>query len=148
MKVAQENSGKTRKTSLLAVVILIMVLIVAFFAFSFYTKTFIFAEESKPITTEFTYPMEEITINLKDGEHYLKTKIALGYGLEKDQEVIKSKEIQLRDGIIRILRSKSMEEIMPVEKTDALKKEMKRQLNQCFDKEIITDVYITEFLIQ
>lgn len=143
----QVNREIGKKIWLLFIIILAVTLIIVFLAFSFYTKTFVFAEESRS-TTEFTYPMKEITINLKDGDRYLKTEIALGYGLEKDLKMIQVNELELRDTIIDILRNKSMKDIMPVEKTDALKDEIKKQLNQCFDQEIITDIYITEFLIQ
>lgn len=144
----QINREIRKKFSLLFIITLAVTLMIAFLAFSFYTKTFVFAEEPRPTTTEFTHPMEEITVNLKDGDHYLKTEIALGYGLEKDLTMIQDNELELRDTIIDILRNKSMKDIMPVEKTDALKDEIKKQLNQHFDQEIITDIYITEFLIQ
>lgn len=144
----QINREIGKKFSLLFIIILAVALMIAFLAFSFYTKTFVFAEESRPTTTEFTHPMKEITVNLKDGDHYLKTEIALGYGVEKDLTMIQDNELELRDTIIDILRNKSMKDIMPVEKTDTLKDEIKKQLNQCLEQEIITDVYITEFLIQ
>jgi len=89
-----------------------------------------------------------MVINLKDSSHYLKTELALGYGMEKDIKSIQGKEIQLRDNIITILRSKSREDILPVENTENLKEEIMNQLNDHFQEEVITDIYITEFLVQ
>ena len=125
-----------------------MILIVAFLVYCFLTKTLIFKEIERPSDTGFTYSMEELVINLKDDNRYLKTEIALGYGLKKDMNLIKQKETQLVDNIITILRSKTREDIMPVENTEDLKVEIKRQLNKQFEEEVITDIYITEFLIQ
>lgn len=125
-----------------------MILIVAFLVYCFLTKTFIFQEIERPSDTGFTYSMEELVINLKDDNRYLKTEIALGYGVKKDMNLIKQKETQLVDNIITILRSKTREDIMPVENTEGLKVEIKGQLNKQFEEEVITDIYITEFLIQ
>src|SRR5690554_6338166 len=125
-----------------------MILIIAFLVYCFLTKTLIFKEIERPSDTGFTYSMEELVINLKDDNRYLKTEIALGYGVKKDMNLIKQKETQLVDNIITILRSKTREDIMPVENTEDLKVEIKRQLNKQFEEEVITDIYITEFLIQ
>lgn len=145
---AAANETKKRKTWVLFIIIPLVTLLVAFLAFSFFTKTFVFAEEPRPVTTEFTYPMEQIIVNLKDGDHYLKTTIALGYGLEGDLQKIESKKIQLQDVIIDILRGKSSEDVIPVKKAEDLKGEIQDQTNQYFDEKIITDVFITEFLVQ
>lgn len=145
---APANETKKRKTWVLFIMIPLVTLLVAFLAFSFFTKTFVFAEEPRPVTTEFTYPMEEIIVNLKNGNHYLKTTIALGYGLEDDLQKIEGKKIQLQDAIIDILRGKSSKDVIPVEKAEGLKGEIQNQANQYFDEKIITDVFITEFLVQ
>ena len=129
-------------------IIILVVLIVAFLTYSFLTKSFIFREKTRPSDTGFTYAMEELVINLKEDNRYLKTKIVLGYGVKSDINIIQKKETQLIDNIIYILRSKSREDIMPVENTQDLKVEIKDQLNKQFEESIITDVYITEFLIQ
>lgn len=129
-------------------IIILVVLIVAFLTYSFLTKSFIFREKMRPSDTGFTYAMEGLVINLKEDNRYLKTKIVLGYGVKNDINIIQKKETQLIDNIIYILRSKSREDIMPVENTQDLKVEIKDQLNKQFEESIITDVYITEFLIQ
>lgn len=132
------------------IIIPLVTLVIGFFAFSFVTQTFVFAKKPRPITTEFTYPMDEMVINLKDGngKSYLKTTIVLGYGVKDDAQKIEEKKFQLCDSILMVLRNKKREEIIPVENTEPLKEEMKEKLNQHFNEQIITDVYITEFLIQ
>lgn len=139
---------KKKKKWIIFIIIPIIILIVAFLVYCFLTKIFIFQEKVRTNDTGFTYAMEELVINLKDDNRYLKTEIALGYGVKKDEDLIKQKETQLLDNIISILRSKSREDIMPVENTEGLKNEIKSRLNQQFEEKVITDIYITEFLIQ
>ena len=109
---------------------------------------FVFAEEERAAYTKYTYPLEEVIVNLKDGKHYLKASLALGYGLSDDVSLIKEKEVQIRDTILNILRSKDADEITPIEHTMRLKNEIKGKLNELFSQDIIMDVYITDFLIQ
>jgi flagellar FliL protein len=145
---AQEMKTKNKSTTALFVVVPLITLVIAFLAFSYFSKTFVFAEEPRSYTTNHTYSMEEIIVNLKGGERYLKIKIALGYNMEEDEEAIKQKEAQERDAILSVLRSKSAEDIMPIENADGLKTEIQDKLNQFFPEKIITDVFITDFLVQ
>lgn len=145
----EEVAKKSRmKIVLLIVLIIFMISIAVFLTYSYANESFIFKERVRPSDTGFTYAMQELVINLKGDNRYLKTKIALGYGVKNDIAFIQEKEMQLTDNIIHILRGKSREDIMPVENTQDLKKEIKEKLNTQFEEEIITDVYITEFLIQ
>lgn len=146
----QVKKKKNKKIWILFILVPMLSLVVGFFVFSFFTETFVFAEKPRPTTTEFTFPMDDLVINLKDskGNDYLKTKIVVGYALKEDVEKLEEKKFQLRDEIIKILRAKSKGDIMPVENTDELKVEIHTKLNQYFQEPIITDVFITEFLIQ
>ena len=139
---------KRKRIWVYIVLIPVLILLIAFLVYSFISKSFFFKEKPRPTDTGYTYSMEEMVINLKDSRHYLKTEIALGYGMEKDTKNVEAKEIQLRDNIITILRNKSREDILPVENTEGLKEEIIHQLNHHFEEEVITDIYITEFLIQ
>ena len=139
---------KKRKLWLYFLLTPVIILLIAFFVYSFMTKSFFFKEKPRPTDTGYTYSIEEMVINLKDSHHYLKTKLVLGYGMERDIKLIQGKEVQLRDNIIAILRSKSREDILPVENTEKLKVEILTQLNQHFEEDVITDIYITEFLVQ
>lgn len=145
---AQAVNEKRKRSRVLFIVIPLITFLVAFVIFSFFNKTYIFAEEQRTSTTSDTYSLEEIIVNLKDGSRYLKVKVALGYNLEGDLKTIMHQEIQIRDTILSIFRSKSAEEIMPIENTKSLKSEIQKQLNQLFSEEIVTDIYLTDFLVQ
>ena len=145
---AEEGKTKNKNTAVLFVAVPLITLAIAFLAFSYFSKTFVFAQEPRTYQTNHTYSMDEIIVNLKDEGRYLKVKIALGYDLAGDEEAIQMKEAQERDAILSVLRGKSAEEIMPIENTDSLKKEIQDKLNAFFPEKIITDVYVTDFLIQ
>ena len=141
---------KPIKKIVLAALVLALA-VVAFFAYSYITKTFVFKDDSgkEPVATQ-VYSLDEFVINLKDNNNnrYLKTKIALGYEKKKDVEILIEKQLQIRDAIIQTLRSKTADEIMEVEKTDELKQELMKDLNKVFGSELVLDIYIVDFLIQ
>ena len=99
---------------------------------------------------QLSYEVGQIVVNLSDTgvTRYLKTKIVLGYYDDKNNEKIEEKQHEIKDIVVRSLRSKTVSEISSVENTDKLKNELITKLNQIFDETIITDVYITDFMIQ
>ena|SRR5690554_3741588 len=144
------RSTRINKSSWLKYLIIIAIItfIFAFLIFSFVTKTLIFAEEHRTDETNYTYQMEEIIVNLKEGSRYLKVGIALGYNLQRDEEAIVQKEIQVRDAIITLFRNKSVDELMLPENEAKLKKDIEKRLNEFFSEDIITGIYFKDFLIQ
>ena len=140
--------AQTKHSRILFLVIPLITLVIAFLGFSYFSKTYIFAEEPRSNITNYTYPMEEIIVNLEDGSRYVKAVIDLGYNLDHDQKIIAQKEVQIRDAILTILRSKSVDEIKPIENTKALKNEIQNEVNQFFTENIVTDIFLTDFLIQ
>jgi len=129
-------------------IIPLLTLVIAFFIFSFVTKTLIFAEEPRTDKTNYTYSLEELVVNLKDGNRYFKTVVAMGYNLSRDQETIANNEIQIRDICLTVFRNKGAEELLNPENESKLKSELKEKINKLFPEEIITDIYFVDFLIQ
>ncbi|HZK33971.1 MAG TPA: flagellar basal body-associated FliL family protein, partial [Bacillota bacterium] len=143
MEQDKKQNKKQNKKKLLAIIIftILVTLAVSFVIYAYVTQSYIFAEKVRDITN-YTYTLDEMVINLNNQGRYLKTTIALGYSLEGDLDILLSKEVQIRDTVISILRSKTVEDIMAVENTDPLKVEMEEKINECFDEKIVTDVYI------
>ena len=141
---------KSNKKIVLAATALALA-VVAFFAYSYITKTLMFKDDSgkEPVAAH-VYTLDEFVINLKDSnnDRYLKTQIAIGYEKKKDAETLAEKQLQIRDAIIQTLRSKTPDEIMEVEKTDELKRELMDDVNKIFDSDLVLDIYIVDFLIQ
>lgn len=146
------ETPKKKKSFLIVVFAIVLALAAAsFFTYAYFTKSFLFKEDSEASQlSEAVYPLDEFVLNLKDpsSRRYLKTQIAIGYGNEKDEELIKEKQFQIRDIIIQTLRSKTAEEIMAVEKTDELKLELMRNINELYEPDLVLEVFIVDFLIQ
>lgn len=111
-------------------------------------------EQAAPEDVGKVIPLETFVVNLagSKGRKVLKTNIELEVkGLEVERE-IESRKAQIRDFIIIILSSKSYDEVSAgggaggVSGREALKTEIKDNINSFLSKGKITNVYITEFI--
>ncbi|MDD5156805.1 flagellar basal body-associated protein FliL [Sulfurimonas sp.] len=96
------------------------------------------------------YPLETFTVNLKseDGRRYLKAAISLELdGKELDKE-LETKTAVLRDRIIRILSSKTLEEISSKKGKQQVSDQIIETLNSMIVDGSIKGIYFTEFVIQ
>ena len=96
------------------------------------------------------YPLETFTVNLKsdDGRRYLKAAISLELdGKELDKELEKKTAV-LRDRIIRILSSKTIEEISSKKGKQQVSDQITETLNSMIVDGSIKSIYFTEFVIQ
>jgi len=96
------------------------------------------------------YPLDPFTVNLvsSNADRYLKCKIDLELDSQNLQKEIDKKLPAIRDLIIQILSSKSVEEIQTAKGKQKLKEEIKRKINEILTTGEIKNVYFTEFVIQ
>ena len=96
------------------------------------------------------YPLDQFIVNLvsTNANRYLKCKIDLELDAPELQQEVDKKLPAVRDLIIRILSSKTVEEIQTAKGKEKLKEEIKRKINQILDSGEIRNVYFTEFVIQ
>jgi flagellar FliL protein len=96
------------------------------------------------------YPLDQFIVNLvsANADRYLKCKIDLELSNAKLQKEINKKLPAIRDMIIQILSSKTVEEIQTAKGKEKLKQEIKTKLNSILTTGEITHVYFTEFVIQ
>jgi flagellar FliL protein len=73
--------------------------------------------------------LETFTVNLADGESFLQVEIHLLVADPKVQEKIKMHMPEVRDGLLRLLSSKTAEELATPEGKDKLSKEVQGQVN-------------------
>lgn len=93
----------------------------------------------------------ERVVNLSDigGGRYLRVRIVLEYKKnEKLSAEIKEKNAQIMDGVLRILRSKNVDEVRPLDKEEKLKGELLNAINGKLKNGKIERIYFTDFLIQ
>ena len=95
-------------------------------------------------------PVDTIVVNLSgsNGRRYLKVKINLEAKDGDVKKLIESKSIQIKDRLISILSSKTLEDIDGLEAQVNLRKETKDAVDVVLKVEGVLQVYFTEFVVQ
>jgi len=96
------------------------------------------------------YPLDTFTVNLKSdsGRRYLKVTMDLELSGQELTAELDNKTAVIRDRIIRILTSKTLEEVTSRKGKDKLTQQIKNTLNAMLVDGQIQGVYFTEFVIQ
>jgi len=96
------------------------------------------------------YPLDTFTVNLKSdsGRRYLKTTMSLELEGEELSMELDAKAAVLRDRIIRILSSKTLEEISSKKGKQKVTEQIMDTLNAMLSDGRIKGIYFTEFVIQ
>lgn len=107
-------------------------------------------QPSKPPVME-KLDLGERVINLADdgGSRYLRVKMVLEY--PKNEKLAKELEEQnpkIMEKVLHILRSKTVDDIRPVEKEEKVKAEIIKAINKELKKGKVDRIYFTDFLIQ
>jgi flagellar FliL protein len=104
------------------------------------------------VTADFgqIFDLDTFVVNLGDqgGKRYLKTKIALEYGSEAVGKEMTTRLPQLRDMILLLLSSKTLDQIQDIDGKIALRNELMARINQTLQQGHIKNLYFTEFVIQ
>lgn len=96
------------------------------------------------------YPLDSFTVNLKsdNGRRYLKVTISLELEGEELSLELDAKSPVIRDRIIRILTSKTLEEISSKKGKQKVSDQIMNTLNAMISDGQIQGIYFTEFVIQ
>jgi len=96
------------------------------------------------------YPLDTFTVNLKSdaGRRYLKVTMSLELEGEELSLELDAKSPVLRDRIIRILTSKTLEEISSKKGKQKISTQVMDTLNAMISDGQIKGIYFTEFVIQ
>ena len=96
------------------------------------------------------YPLDTFTVNLKSdsGRRFLKTTISLELNGEELSLELDAKAPVLRDKIIRILTSKTLEEVSSKKGKNKLSMQIMDTLNAMISDGRVKGIYFTEFVIQ
>jgi len=96
------------------------------------------------------FPLDNFTVNLlsDNGRRYLKVQMNLELDGEELAAELETKTAVVRDVIIRLLSSKTLEEISTAKGKDKLKEQVVNQLNLRLKDGNIRNVYFTEFVVQ
>ncbi len=96
------------------------------------------------------FPLDTFTVNLlsDSGRRYLKVQMNLELDGEQLAAELESKTAVVRDVVIRLLSSKTLEEISTAKGKDKLKEQIVNQLNLRLRDGNLRHVYFTEFVVQ
>ncbi len=96
--------------------------------------------------------LEQFTVNLVGGEHYLQTEVSLKVSDPKLSEEIKLHMPEIRDVLLRLLSSKQAEDLATMEGKKQLSEEIQKQINKVLGvkkpNEGVLAVLFTSFIIQ
>jgi flagellar FliL protein len=96
------------------------------------------------------FPLDNFIVNLlsESGRRFLKTQMNLELDGEELAIELEQKTPLVRDIIIRVLTSKTLEEISTAKGKEKLKDQLVNQLNLRLQDGQVKNVYFTEFVIQ
>lgn len=108
------------------------------------------AHEKKSDSKTSIIALDPFVLNLADHGRYLKVTIQFEISDESLHETVKTKTPQLRDTIITLVSSKSLNSISSPEGKFQLKDEVLFRANQVMgmEKDIFKNLYFTEFVMQ
>jgi len=97
------------------------------------------------------YPLDTIIVNLADsgGGRYLRVTMELELLPEEGaEEAVTQRLPQIKDIMLTILPTKKFEQLTTVEGKKELRDELIGTLNTVLNKELVENLYFTEFVIQ
>ncbi len=96
------------------------------------------------------FSLDSFIVNLSDqgGKRYLRITMSLELGDPKAAEELTKRLPQIRDSILMTLPSRKVEELQTMEGKNSLRADIISKLNEFLGKEIVKNIYFTEFVIQ
>lgn len=104
-------------------------------------------EEKKDVKTALI-AIDPFVLNLAEQGRFLKVTMQLELSDATHQPIINDKIPQLRDAIITLLSSKSVESVSSPEGKFQLKDELLLRVNQVTGKDSFKNIFFTEFVMQ
>ncbi len=158
----EENKGKTMMVVIIALLLILIIAIggVSFLAFKMLKSNTSTVTEVNPITQTkvlqaseiYTYKLSSpIAVNLAVGTDGLQhsASVEVGIGIDNTDKkaspsfitLIESQEVVVRDVVISVLRTKTVEEMSQLDSQEAIKQEILDKLRAEFNTDLIYSVY-------
>jgi flagellar FliL protein len=105
-------------------------------------------KEAEPEPLGEIIKLDAITLNLADGDHYLKVGIALQLSAKAAHaEEVDAQSPRALDETIRFMGSHTYEELNGPKQREKARKELAHKLEEMFHHDVV-DVYFTDFVMQ
>ena len=107
-------------------------------------------EESEPLEYGEFKEMDNLIINPTgtDGKRYLMVKLGFESDNPKALEELTTKDIVIRDAIVRYLSAQTVPDLAAIEKRDSLKQDLRKNINKILENGRITRLYFTQYVLQ
>lgn len=156
-EIKDAEEGKALKKSKLKLIIIpVVVLLLAvggFLGYSKYKKgkeAKVLAQKAEKVSI--ICPLKSFVVNLLDkkgvGKRYLKVTIQLEVENEENRLVVENHIPQLRDTILLLLSSQTLNEINTMEGKLELKQTLLSRMKQILGDGVVQRIYFTEFVVQ
>jgi len=151
-----EEAQPPKKSKLKLIVLASTVLLLGvggFFGWKWYAARKVASETTqKPEEMSIVYPLKSFIVNLADkkgvGKRYLKVTMEIEVAGDEQKALVNHKVAQLRDTILLMLSSRTIEEITSMEAKLELKQMLLARMNRAVGKDVIQRIYFTEFVVQ
>jgi flagellar FliL protein len=162
-KDAQKKEGGKKK--LIIICIAVLVLLLGAGGAAYYFLVYKKAEQTKveeskaaalikPIPQEAKIgPMvdiKEFVVNIigQDAAHYVKAALSLELDKDSTQDEVNKRMPQIRDAILLLIGNKTFEELQDIQGKNQVKAELKSKINSFLTTGKVTNVYLTDFVVQ
>ena len=105
-------------------------------------------EEEKKESKTSLIALDSFVLNLAEQGRFLKVTMQFELSDATNLQMVTEKTPQLRDAIITLMSSKSVESVSSPEGKLQLKDELLLRANQAVGKEVFKNLYFTEFVMQ
>ncbi|MFN3505296.1 MAG: flagellar basal body-associated protein FliL, partial [Caldimicrobium sp.] len=94
--------------------------------------------------------LDPVIVNLLDptGKRYLQIMMTLEIVDKKAEEEAKKKEAIMKDIILSTLSGKTVEEVIVPDAKEKIKKELLQKINEGLGEELISNIYITQYIVE
>jgi flagellar FliL protein len=148
---SEQPKPKKNKLFLLAIVAVVLLLAAGsgyFFFLKKGEKPSTEPSHTEAATKSVLVPLDPFILNLMEQGRFLKVTMQLELTAEEYKDMVDSKIPQIRDAIITLVSSKSVESISSPEGKMQLKDEILLRANQAVGRDVFKSVYFTEFVMQ
>src|SRR5690606_8176922 len=96
------------------------------------------------------HTIENIVINpaQSNGTRYLMASVGFGLADAHGAELMKLRDAEVRDIVVRVLGSRTVAELSDVPTRDEIKAEMREKVTAIAGEHALVDVYFSQFVIQ
>ena len=108
------------------------------------------AEAGGEVGASGVYPLEPFIVNIYDGQEirYLKLKVEFELANAQVKPELDAKVAPLRDAILILLTTKTMQEIQDLQGKNQLREQILAAVGKIVSPEKVTKVYFTDFVVQ